>query len=201
MARFRPAVLIIGHDHRFGRDRAGDYRLLEQLAPACGFRVREIPEHVLHTVRISSTRIRNHLIEGDLAEANDSLGYAYPLAGRIKEGDQRGRSIGFPTANLQPDDPEKLIPADGVYAVTLTISGRSHTYRGMLNIGYRPTVDGTKRSIEVHIFNFSDTIYGEMVSMNLHAYLRAERKFGSMEELRAQLASDQLHAVQVLTHV
>jgi len=201
VARFRPAVLIIGYDHRFGKDRAGDYTLLERLAPTLGFRVIEIPEHVLHTVRISSTHIRNDLRKGDLREANNSLGYAYPLSGMVVEGDRRGRTLGFPTANLQPMDPEKLIPADGVYAVTLMISGRSHAYRGMLNIGYRPTVDGKKRTIEVHIFNFTDTIYGETVSMKLHFYLRTERTFGSLEELRAQLAADQLNATQALTHI
>jgi riboflavin kinase / FMN adenylyltransferase len=201
VARFRPAVLIIGFDHRFGKDRAGDYELLEEMAPAHGFRVREIPEHVLHTVKISSTHIRNNLLQGKLGEANDSLGYAYPFSGLVVEGDRRGRTIGFPTANLQPGDPEKLVPADGVYAVTLTMSGRSHAYRGMMNIGYRPTVGGKKRTLEVHIFNFADTIYGETLSLQLHAYLRPEKRFGSLEELRAQLATDQLNAIKVLTHV
>lgn len=201
VARFHPAVLIIGYDHRFGNNRAGNYELLEELAPAYGFRVREIPEHVLHTVTVSSTRIRKDLSEGKLEEANENLGYPYLLSGKVVEGDKRGRTIGFPTANLEVEDPGKLIPAYGVYAVTLSISGRPNAYRGMMNIGVRPTVDGKRRTIEVNIFNFTDMIYGETISLKIHAYLRAEKKFGSLEELKAQLSADQVSAAQVLTHL
>ena len=198
---FKPKALIIGYDHRFGKDRSGNFELLEELAPQFGFQVIEIPEHVLHTVTISSTRIRNALKDGQLEEANENLGYPYKLSGLVIEGDKRGRTIGFPTANLKITDPEKLVPADGVYAVTLEITGKENPYRGMMNIGYRPTVDGKKRTIEVNIFNFNDMIYGETLHINLHNYLREEKKFGSLEEVKAQLAADQMNALQMLTHL
>lgn len=200
VARFHPAVLIIGYDHRFGKERAGNYQLLEELAPTYGFRVKEIPEHVLHTVTVSSTRIRQALLGGQLDEANENLGYPYRLSGVVVEGNKRGRTIGFPTANIDPEDPEKLVPADGVYAVTVVIRGRTGTYRGMMNIGYRPTVDGRTRTIEVNIFNFSEMIYGETLEVQLIRHLRSEKKFGSLEELKAQLAADQVQAMAVLMH-
>ena len=201
VARFHPRELIIGYDHRFGKDRSGNFELLEELGPEFGFQVREIPEHVLHTVTISSTRIRNALKGGQLVEANENLGYPYMLSGIVSEGDKRGRTIGYPTANLKIADPEKLIPSDGVYAVTLGITGKENIYRGMMNIGYRPTVDGKTRTIEVNIFNFHETIYGETLKLQLHHYLREEKKFGSLEELKAQLAADQMNALQALTHL
>lgn len=197
--RFHPAVLIIGYDHRFGNNRSGDYKLLEQLGPDFGFRVIEIPEHVLHTVTISSTRIRQALVAGQLEEANENLGYAYQLSGTVVEGNKRGRTIGFPTANLDPEDPKKLIPADGVYAVTLTIRGREGVYKGMMNIGYRPTVDGKTRTIEVNIFHFSEMIYGEVLEVTMCKHLRSEQKFASLEALKAQLAADRILAMAVLT--
>lgn len=197
--RFHPAVLIIGYDHRFGNNRSGDYKLLEQLGPDFGFRVIEIPEHVLHTVTISSTRIRQALLAGQLEEANENLGYAYQLSGTVVEGNKRGRTIGFPTANLDPEDPKKLIPADGVYAVTLTIRGRKGVYKGMMNIGYRPTVDGKTRTIEVNIFHFSEMIYGEVLEVTMCKHLRSEQKFASLEALKAQLAADRILAMTVLT--
>jgi riboflavin kinase / FMN adenylyltransferase len=198
--RFHPAVLIIGYDHRFGKNRSGDYELLERLGPGFGFRVIEIPEHVLHTVTISSTRIRKALLAGQLEEANENLGYAYQLSGTVVEGNKRGRTIGFPTANLEPEDQDKLVPADGVYAVTLTIRGREGLYKGMMNIGYRPTVDGKTRTIEVNIFYFTDMIYGEVLHVTICKHLRSEQKFASLEALKAQLAADQIVAMAVLSH-
>lgn len=198
--QFHPAVLIIGYDHRFGKNRMGDYQLLERLGPAFGFRVIEIPEHVLHTVTISSTRIRKALLAGQLEEANENLGYAYQLSGTVVEGNKRGRTIGFPTANLDPEDPDKLVPADGVYAVTLTISGREGLYKGMMNIGYRPTVDGKTRTIEVNIFHFSDMIYGAVLRVTMCKHLRSEQKFESLDALKKQLADDQILAMAVLSH-
>jgi riboflavin kinase/FMN adenylyltransferase len=187
---FRPVTLIIGYDHRFGQGRKGNYELLERMGPGLGFAVKEIPEHILNTVTISSTHIRRDLLEGKLAEANAFLGYPYPLSGVVEEGDKRGRTIGFPTANIKPVDEEKLIPADGVYAVTLTIDGGPNVYRGMMNIGFRPTVGGTRRSIEVHILNFTGDLYGRGLEIHLHHYVRKEKKFGSLDELKAQLEND-----------
>jgi len=196
--RFRPATLIIGYDHRFGQNRKGDYELLEQMGPSLGFEVKEIPEHIINTVTISSTRIRKDLLEGKLAEANAFLGYSYPLSGIVVEGDKRGRMIGFPTANISLTDNEKLVPADGVYAVTLTIEGSQNLYRGMMNIGYRPTVEGTRRTIEVHILNFSGQIYDRQLHMRLHHYVRRERKFPSLEALKIQLAADREETITLL---
>ncbi len=197
--KFRPSVLIIGYDHRFGQGRKGDYELLEAMGPANGFEVWEIPEHILNTVTISSTRIRNDLREGKLAEANQFLGYPYPLTGTVVEGDKRGRTIGYPTANIRIDDPEKLVPADGVYAVTLSIGEKDNLYRGMMNIGYRPTVGGTRRSVEVHILNFSEEIYGMEVHLKLHNYVRKEKKFASLDELKSQLNMDNEEVIRLLT--
>ncbi|HLO81870.1 MAG TPA: bifunctional riboflavin kinase/FAD synthetase, partial [Chitinophagaceae bacterium] len=188
--RFHPAVLIIGYDHRFGQGRKGNYELLEAMGPANGFEVKEIPEHILNTVTISSTRIRNDLREGKLGEANQFLGYPYPLTGTVVEGDKRGRTIGYPTANISIEDQEKLVPADGVYAVTLSIGEKENIYRGMMNIGFRPTVGGTRRSVEVHILNFSEDIYGQELHLKLHYYVRKEKKFASLEELKGQLSLD-----------
>ncbi len=198
VSRFHPDILIIGYDHRFGQGRKGDYQLLEAMAPAHGFEVKEIPEHVLNTVTISSTRIRNDLRDGKLAEANQFLGYPYPVSGTVIGGDQRGRTIGFPTANILVEDPEKLIPADGVYAVTLQIGTKKSQYRGMMNIGFRPTVDGVKRSIEVHILNFSEEIYDATLWIKLHHYVRKEIKFPSLEALTQQLEEDKLEVEKLL---
>jgi riboflavin kinase/FMN adenylyltransferase len=198
VSKFHPEVLIIGYDHRFGQGRKGDYQLLEEMGPVYGFEVKEIPEHVLNTVTISSTHIRNSLMEGKLAEANQFLGYPFPLSGTVVEGDKRGRTIGFPTANLVAFDPEKLIPADGVYAVTLQVGARKNLYRGMMNIGFRPTVGGDKRSLEVHILNFSEEIYGSVLSLKFHHYVRKEMKFPSLEALKSQLAADKEEVEKLL---
>jgi riboflavin kinase/FMN adenylyltransferase len=198
VSKFHPSILIIGYDHRFGQGRKGDYQLLEAMGPNYGFEVKEIPEHVLNTVTISSTHIRNSLKEGKLAEANEFLGYPFPLSGTVVEGDKRGRTIGFPTANLEIGDKEKLVPADGVYAVTLLVGARKNQYRGMMNIGFRPTVGGNKRSIEVHILNFSDEIYGSALSLKLHHYVRKEMKFPSLDALKKQLAMDKEEVEKLL---
>jgi riboflavin kinase/FMN adenylyltransferase len=197
--KFHPSILIIGYDHRFGQGRGGNYELLEEMAPVNGFVVKEIPEHILNTVTISSTRIRTDLKEGKLAEANQFLGYSYPLSGTVIEGDKRGRTIGFPTANIRISDVEKLVPADGVYAVTLSIGEKQNIYRGMMNIGFRPTVGGTRRSVEVHILNFSEDIYGADLHLKLHHYVRREKKFASLDELKAQLAADREEVIRLLT--
>jgi riboflavin kinase / FMN adenylyltransferase len=198
VSKFHPEVLIIGYDHRFGQGRKGDYQLLEAMAPIYGFEVKEIPEHVLNTVTISSTRIRNNLKEGKLAEANQFLGYPFPLSGAVVDGEKRGRTIGFPTANLEIADTEKLIPADGVYAVTLQVGAKKNQYRGMMNIGFRPTVGGHKRSVEVHILNFNEEIYGSELSLKLHYYVRKEMKFPSLDALTKQLAEDKEEVEKLL---
>jgi riboflavin kinase/FMN adenylyltransferase len=189
---FHPHTIIIGYDHRFGKNRQGDYHLLEDMAERYQYRVKEIPEHVLKDITISSTRIRTALLEGDIETAASYLGYRYFFSGQVIMGNQLGRTIGFPTANLQVNNEEKLIPANGVYAVTVDLENRS--LKGMMNIGVRPTVDGTKRVIEVNIFDFDEMIYGSTLKITLVKHLRSEVKFKGLDELKAQLSLDRENA-------
>jgi riboflavin kinase / FMN adenylyltransferase len=202
IARFHPHTIIIGYDHKFGAGRKGDYHLLEAEAFENNFIVKEIPEHVLQNITISSTRIREALLKGDVQVANDFLGYPYFFSGKVVEGNKLGRTIGYPTANLLVEDEYKLIPGNGVYAVEVissqlpVLSGYSINLnsplvlRGMMNIGVRPTVDGTKRVIEVNIFDFDADIYGQQLTVSIKKKLRDEIKFSGLEELKKQLAKD-----------
>lgn len=185
---FKPSRIIIGYDHRFGKGRTGNYALLERKEIEFGFRVVEIPAHVQNSIAISSTKIRSLLLGSAIENANAFLGYPYTISGKVIEGDKKGRTIGFPTANIQILEKEKLIPADGVYAVKIAVQG--NIFNGMMNIGYRPTVSGTNRTIEVHIFNFSEEIYGYSIQIMLYNFIREEKKFVSLEALKIQLASD-----------
>lgn len=199
---FHPHTLIIGYDHRFGKDRKGDFNLLENYSRKLQFKLIEIPPHLLKESAISSTRIRQHLLAGNVEEANELLGYAYFFEGVVVEGNRLGRTIGYATANLNIGDEEKLIPGNGVYAVVIKlVQNKTATdvlYKGMMNIGFRPTIDGTKRTIEVHLFDFNQNIYGETMHVHLIHYLRGEQKFNNIDALREQLASDKLHALKVL---
>jgi len=191
---FQPHTIIIGYDHRFGHNRSGNYQLLEKLKEQYGFKVKEIPEHILQDSIISSTKIRIAVINGQVDIANAFLGYHYFFEGVVIEGNKLGRTIGYPTANIRISDEEKLVPCNGVYAVDVTIAGEETVYKGMMNIGVRPTVDGTKRSIEVNIFNFDRDIYGQQLRVSLKKYLRGEVKFNGLDELKAQLAIDKEQA-------
>jgi riboflavin kinase/FMN adenylyltransferase len=161
---------------------------------------------MLKDVTISSTRIRETLLNGDLETASHFLGYDYFFSGTVVEGNKLGRTLGYPTANLQVEDENKLIPGNGVYAVEVlqphSKPGHQEVaidiYRGMMNIGFRPTVDGTKRVIEVNIFNFNKDIYGEMLTVTLKKHLRSEVKFNGLDALKAQLAKDKKAAIEVL---
>jgi riboflavin kinase / FMN adenylyltransferase len=199
-ARFNPHTVIIGYDHRFGRDRQGDYQLLEIYGKEMGFAVKDIPEHILNNITVSSTKIRSALFENDIATANECLGYDYFFEGTVVEGNKLGRTIGYPTANLLIENEEKLIPGNGVYAVTASLATADGfiTHNAMMNIGVRPTVDGTKRMIEVNIFDFDVDIYGKTVRVSLKKYLRGEVKFNGLPALQAQLALDKLAALQYL---
>lgn len=194
--KFRPRLIIIGYDHRFGLNREGDYHLLEKEGANLGFEVKEIPVHVIQQVAISSTRIRESLKEGNIDQANQFLGYEYKLSGVVIEGNKIGRSIGFPTANMDIH-PEKLIPANGVYAVRFTIQQAEG--KGMMNIGYRPTVRGNKRTVEAHLLDFNKDIYGELLEVALVKRLRDEIKFNGLEELKMQLLKDREQALEVLS--
>jgi riboflavin kinase / FMN adenylyltransferase len=190
--RFKPAVIVVGYDHRFGNNRTGDFELLKSQEAIYNFEVKEIPEHVLTNITISSTKIRAAMLEGDIEKAATYLGYNYFFSGTIIEGNKLGRTIGYPTANLQIEDEYKLIPSNGVYAVDVLLGTRM--YEGMMNIGMRPTVDGKKRTIEVHIFNFDEDIYGQTMKVTLKKWLRSEVKFAGLDELKAQLAKDKVNA-------
>lgn len=188
--------LVVGYDHQFGRNREGSIDELRELAPDMGFEVEEIPAQDIDDVRVSSTKIRAALQEGDILTANTYLTYKYGMQGTVVHGDKRGRTIGFPTANIFVDEPLKLVPGDGVYAVLVTVGNK--TAEGMLNIGVRPTVDGVKHSVEVHIFGWNEEIYGQQVYIQFADRIRDEMKFAGLEELKNQLKNDAAMAKQLL---
>lgn len=190
--------LVIGYDHHFGRNREGSFENLKESGPLYGFDVEEIPEQDIDNVAVSSTKIRKALDEGDLETANEYLGYEFMLTGEVIHGDQLGRSIDFPTANIEVKDTVKLIPANGVYAVRVELAGNLHT--GMLNIGMRPTVDGKKRRIEVNIFDFDKDIYGQEVVLHFVTKIRDEKKFEDLEALKKQLEIDRNKVRQLLDY-
>lgn len=200
--QFHPHTLIIGYDHRFGKGRKGDFHLLENYSQKLGFTLIEIPQHLLHESAISSTRIRQALQHGNIRDANELLGYSYFFNGLVIEGNKLGRTIGFPTANLQTSDDEKLVPGNGVYAVLAEMvedRNKPALIKGMMNIGIRPTIDGTKRVIEVHLFDFTGNIYGEIIRVNVKEYLRPEQKFSGIDALKEQLNKDAVNALSSLS--
>lgn len=198
--KFQPHTIIIGYDHRFGKDRKGDYHLLEAYADKFQYTVKEIPEQVINHIIISSTRIREALLKGDVATAHELLGYNYFFQGTVVEGHHLGKEIGYPTANLQPNEADKLIPGNGVYAVEVALQNSSvPRYYGMMNIGNRPTFNDVIRSIEVHIFNFQENIYGQNLRIYIKYFLRKEEKFNGIEALKQQLHKDKEQALLLLT--
>lgn len=203
VGKFHPRTIIIGYDHKFGKGRKGDYHLVEEYGKIYGFDVKEIEQHIINDVTISSTKIREALLAGELDTANNYLGYDYFFEGLIIEGNKLGRTIGYPTANLQIMDADKLIPGNGVYAVTCELIDENKNatplLKGMMNIGLRPTVDGTKRTIEVNIFDFDEDIYGKTLRVYLKKYLRGEVKFNGLDALKTQLAKDKEMSLQHIT--
>ena len=191
--------LVIGYNHRFGRNREGSFAYLMEHADEYGFAVEEIPEQDVDDVAVSSTKIRNALEEGDVKTANEYLGRPYSLRGKVVNGDRIGRSIGFPTANIQIPEPYKLIPADGAYAVRVELQGS--LLDGMMNIGYRPTVSGnSQQTIEVHIFDFDQQIYDQTLTVHFIGLIRKEMKFDGVEALQVQLINDRETAQKILSN-
>ena len=192
--------LVIGYNHHFGRNREGSLEHLLECGPVYGFDVEEIPAADIDNVNISSTKIRKALNNGDLSTAKSYLGHDYSLAGEVVKGERRGTDIGYPTANIQIDNPIKLIPANGVYAVYITVSDTQ--YPAMMNIGVRPTVtensNSPDRTIEINIFDFDQDIYGEPVRVTMVERIRDEAKFDSVKELAIQLADDKESALNLL---
>lgn len=181
-------TIVIGYDHRFGNNRSGDFTTLVELSKQFNFQVQEIPASMIDEIAISSSKIRKALSDNNLKYANALLGRPYVVTGIVIEGKKIGRSIGFPTANIQILDRYKLVPSHGVYAGKCTID--DITYKMVCNIGLRPTLGGQSLSIEAHIFDFSENIYGKEISLFLVQYLRNEQKFDSLESLKSQLFID-----------
>ncbi|CAH0251786.1 MULTISPECIES: bifunctional riboflavin kinase/FAD synthetase [unclassified Pedobacter] len=199
--------IIIGYDHRFGKDRSGNLSDLKAAGLHYGFSVEEIMEQDIHDVAVSSTKIRQALLAGDVSLANDYLGYPFSIFGRVIKGDKIGRTIGFPTANIFIEETYKLIPGDGIYAVTVEMDSEVRSpesgilnplpstlnpqpYKGMAYIGQRPTINGMTRNIEVNIFDFNQEIYGQDIKMNFLKFLRHDVKFTGLEALTVQLQKD-----------
>jgi riboflavin kinase/FMN adenylyltransferase len=190
-------MLVIGYDHHFGRNREGNYKSLEELAPVYNFQLEEIREQELNDVAVSSTKIRAALLSGDIETANQLLGYDFSLTGIVVRGKRLGRTIGFPTANISVVENYKLIPADGIYAVMIMIG--TEPYRGMLYIGNRPVVHGTKRSIEVNIFDFDGDLYEKTITVLFKSRIRGEMHFDSLELLGEKMKDDKVNATKILS--
>ncbi len=188
--------LVIGFNHRFGKNREGSFTQLRKDAPRYGFKVEEIPKQMIDHISISSTKIRKALESGQVEISNEYLGRPYELHGKVVHGDQLGRTLGYPTANIKIDFEEKLIPADGIYAVRAKLGGA--VLDGMTNIGYRPTFEGLEKRIEVHLFDFDQDIYGMEIGLMFYKKLRSEIKFKDAGELINQLEQDRREAVEVL---
>jgi len=191
-------AVVIGYDHRFGRNREGDLHLLHQLGEVYDFRVEEIPAHEVDHIKVSSTKVRQALLDGEARAAQELLGYAYPLSGVVVKGDQVGRGMGYPTANLGAIDPHKLVPGDGVYAVEVTLTDGA--YRGMLYIGERPTLASTspKRTVEVNIFDLDRDLYGEAITVRFVDRIRGDMRFEGLDALKDQLHLDRIAAQRAL---
>jgi len=194
--RFHIQKIVIGHDHRFGRNRTANIDDLIDYGKEYGFEVEQISVQEINDISVSSTKIRNALLEGDMALANDYLGYNYFLTGSIIQGKQLGRTIGFPTANLKIEENYKLIPQNGVYIVKSIIDGQ--IVFGMMNIGFNPTVDGQKQSIEIHYFDFNADLYNQKISVSILHRIRSEQKFESVDLLKEQLEKDKKTALTFL---
>ena len=194
VSNFHPHTIIIGYDHHFGKNRQGNYQLLESVKATYGFQLEEIPVQEIEHIAVSSTKIRAALYIGDIKKANELAGKYYTLEGVVIHGEKRGRLIGFPTANVHVGDAHKLIPANGVYAVKAYL--KETAYKAMLNIGVRPTVSSSNhRSIEVNIIDFDQDIYDETLRIEFVDKLRDEIKFNGIDELIAQLTIDKQDAL------
>jgi riboflavin kinase/FMN adenylyltransferase len=196
--KFHPHTIIIGYDHRFGRDRLGDYRLLEKYSPEYNYRLKEIPKHILDNISISSTNIREAILHGDFQTAESLLGYKFFFSGTVVHGDKLGRKLGYPTANLKINDDEKIIPGNGIYAVYARTEDSDQLLKGMMSIGFRPTVDGKKRVIEVNLFDFDKEIYGETLKVYIKKYLREEIRFDGLDALVKQIDADKVESLKIL---
>lgn len=192
--------LVLGYDHSFGKNREGNFGLLKELSLKYNFGIHKIEEYKLGDEHVSSTVIRKAILEGNVMQASRLLGSEYMLSGEVIQGDRRGMTLGYPTANLKPDSEYKLIPGNGVYIVTSEIGGKE--YYGMMNIGTRPTVEGSKgHHLEVHFLDFDRDIYGEMLTVKFIDFIRSEQKFDSLEILKSQLKKDKQYTFNVAKEI
>jgi riboflavin kinase/FMN adenylyltransferase len=194
-------TLVVGHDHRLGKKREGSYENILALQKKLSFNVEKIDTFILDEVDISSSKIRAAIQNGDIDKANSFLGYNYSIQGVVTEGKKIGRGIGFPTANIICGDPYKLIPVEGVYAVTVNYEDK--IYKGMMNIGFRPTLNNNAdhRTIEVNIFNFDKDIYQKQLTVFIHKRIREEKKYVNIYRLKDQLTRDKFKALKILSEV
>jgi len=191
--------LVIGYDHRFGRNREGDFEQLEEYGEMYDFSVHEIPAQDVNAISISSTKIRKALSKGEIRKVTEYLGHAFSISGTVVKGERLGNTIGYPTANLEIAESYKLIPKNGVYVVRSKIN--DSYVNGMMNIGVRPTVNGMHQTIETHFFDFDTDLYGQKLQIELIAFLREERKFDSVEALKNQLEKDKINSLVLLQQV
>lgn len=195
LQKLRASCIIIGYDHSFGRNKAGNFRELENLSSMYSFDLKEVGPFKIGSQTVSSSMIRKHIDNGDIGNANKMLGYNYSIEGIVIKGEGRGQRLSFPTANLLIENQNKLTPKEGVYVVLCEVLGKS--YRGMANIGYKPTFGGVSRTVEVHIFDFSEDIYGEKITTQFIKRLRDEVKFNSEEQLIKQLNLDKKNSYNI----
>ncbi|MGH7452206.1 MAG: bifunctional riboflavin kinase/FAD synthetase [bacterium] len=191
-------AIVVGHDHGFGKNREGDFATLERMGKELNFSVYEVPPYEMNGVTLSSTRVREALLGGEVEKAARYLGRPYSLNGAVIAGDGRGKTLGFPTANVAPSDDQKLVPANGVYAVWVESEKLKTKYPGMMNIGYRPTFGKTARVLEVHVLDFAGDLYGTNLTVHFVAKLRNEQKFESPQVLMTQLQQDKFDSLQIL---
>ena len=191
--------IIIGHDHRFGKNRTADINDLIAFGKKYSFEVEQINAHEIDEIAISSTKIRKALIEGNIKLANQYLGYSYYISGKVVEGKKIGRTIGYPTANIQINENYKLLPKNGVYVVSSEID--NVLYFGMMNIGKNPTIGENDQSIEVHFFNLNENIYKKSLHISILEHIREEQKFNSLSELQAQLDKDKLFSLNYIQNL
>jgi riboflavin kinase/FMN adenylyltransferase len=194
--KFHPHSIIIGFDHRFGKNRIGDFKLLEEKSNVYGYKLIEVPQHVLDEIEISSTKIRSALMSGDVLTANKLLGYDFFFEGIVVSGDKLGRQLGFPTANLEYTNEDKIHLGEGVYAVYVQIN--DSLKKGMLSIGKRPTLHDAQERVEVNIFDFDGDLYDKTVKVIVKKYLRQQEKYPNLDALKAQIAKDKIDSLKVL---
>lgn len=192
--KLKAKCVVTGYDHHFGRNRQGDFRMLTEFSKKHGYTVRRIPEIVLQEVIISSTRIRKALAEGNIPVANKFLGYNYFFEGTVVHGNKVGKTLGYPTANLKIESDEKLIPHYGIYVIGVTIldtGDEEEMLPGVMSIGIRPTIEDSKETIEAHIFDYDQDLYGRRLRITLCHYIRPEMKFDNMDALKEKMQEDE----------